>query len=74
MAFAGARGVSRVEVRVDDGEWIEAQIRRPLSDLAWVMWRAIVPAGAGQHVLAVRAFDDSSAPQPAPFHLRRLTV
>jgi hypothetical protein len=74
MAFAGARGVSKVELRLDDGEWIEAQIRRPLSELAWVIWRANVPAGVGQHVLAVRAFDGSSAPQPAPFHLRRLTV
>jgi DMSO/TMAO reductase YedYZ molybdopterin-dependent catalytic subunit len=74
FAFAGARRVSKVEIRVGDGEWNEAQIRRPLSDLAWVIWRAVVPAGPGTIVLSVRAFDASSAPQSAPFHSRRITV
>ena len=40
IAFAGARGVSNVKVRVDDEAWREAKIRRPLSDLSWVIWRA----------------------------------
>jgi len=74
IAFAGARGVSKVEVRLDDGEWREAQIRRPLSDVTWVIWRGAVPTVAGSHLLTVRAFDDSSAPQSAPFHSRRITV
>ena len=39
IAFAGARGVSRVEVRVDGGQWREARLRTPLSETTWVIWR-----------------------------------
>lgn len=39
IAFAGARGISRVEVSVDDGPWREAQLRTPLSETTWVIWR-----------------------------------
>ncbi len=39
IAFAGARGISKVEVRVDNGEWIEAELRSPLSETTWVIWR-----------------------------------
>ena len=46
IAYAGSRGVVRVEVRGDNGEWHDAQLRRPLSDLTWVVWRARIPAAA----------------------------
>jgi DMSO/TMAO reductase YedYZ molybdopterin-dependent catalytic subunit len=46
IAFAGSRGVASVEVRVDGGDWRETELRRPLSDLTWVVWRAHLPAGA----------------------------
>jgi|SRR5262245_3045697 len=36
---AGGRGVSKVEVQVDGGEWREAQLRAPLTGLTWVIWR-----------------------------------
>ena len=36
IAFAGAKGISKVEVRVDGGPWQEAQLRSPLSDTTWV--------------------------------------
>lgn len=39
IAYAGARGISQVEVRVANGEWQAAQIRRPLSETTWVIWR-----------------------------------
>jgi len=39
IAHAGARGVSKVEVQVDGGEWREARLRAPLSGLTWVIWR-----------------------------------
>src|SRR5262249_37747317 len=45
MAYAGSRGVARVEVQVDGGEWQTAQLRPPLSDLTWVIWRARMPFG-----------------------------
>ncbi len=49
MAFAGARGIAKVEVRVDGGPWQPAQLRTPLSDTTWVLWRYEWPFAAGSH-------------------------
>lgn len=71
IAHAGARGISRVEVRMDDGEWHEARLRAPLSDLTWVVWRYDWPFQPGEHTLTVRCFDGGGAAQiekPAPPH------
>jgi DMSO/TMAO reductase YedYZ molybdopterin-dependent catalytic subunit len=57
IAFAGAREISRVEVRVDGGEWQEAQLRSPLSDTTWVIWRFEWPFEKGQHTFEVRCYD-----------------
>ena len=35
FAFAGARGVSKVEARIDQGPWQQAQVRDPLSSTTW---------------------------------------
>jgi len=45
IAFAGSHGVAKVEVQVDGGEWQPAELRQPLSDLSWVIWRATLPPG-----------------------------
>lgn len=71
VAFAGARGVAKVEVRVDEGSWHDAQIRRPLSDVSWVVWRATVPSSTGEHLITVRAVDGRGEMQRAPLHSRR---
>ena len=64
IAFAGARGVSRVEVRVDgDGPWHEARLRSPLSDTTWVIWRYDWPFEAGRHTFEVRAVESDGTPQ-----------
>lgn len=68
VAFAGAGGISKVEVRVDEGEWHDAELRQPLSAATWVVWRATLPASAGQHLYKVRAFDGEGRPQAAAFH------
>jgi hypothetical protein len=65
MAHAGARGISRVEVRVDDGPWNTAQIREPLSDTTWVLWRYDWPFQTGDHTLTVRCFEADGTPQIA---------
>ena len=57
IAHAGDRGISKVEVRVDDGEWTEAQLRRPLSDTTWVVWRYDWPFAEGAHTFAVRCHE-----------------
>ncbi len=57
IAYAGARGISQVEVRVNDGEWEAAQIRTPLSETTWVVWRYEWPFRAGDHIVSVRCMD-----------------
>jgi DMSO/TMAO reductase YedYZ molybdopterin-dependent catalytic subunit len=57
IAYAGARGISKVEVRVNDGDWEEAQLRTPLSDVTWVIWRFDWPLEEGSHTFYVRCTD-----------------
>jgi DMSO/TMAO reductase YedYZ molybdopterin-dependent catalytic subunit len=72
IAHAGARGVSKVEVQVDGGEWREAKLRAPMSSLTWVIWRYDWPFQKGRHTFTVRCYDGDGAPQiveeapPAP--------
>lgn len=56
IAFAGARGISKVEVRVDDGDWEETQLRSPLSETTWVIWRYEWPYQQGDHTFEVRCY------------------
>ena len=65
VAFAGNRGVSRVEVSVDDGnKWQEAKINMPGSRLTWAMWNYDWrPEKQGDYKLAVRATDGDGASQ-----------
>jgi DMSO/TMAO reductase YedYZ molybdopterin-dependent catalytic subunit len=64
VAWAPTRGVSRVEIRIDEGEWQQAQLSQPLSSYAWVQWRATVDATSGTHHLTVRATDGTGETQP----------
>jgi DMSO/TMAO reductase YedYZ molybdopterin-dependent catalytic subunit len=57
VAWAPDRGISRVEVQVDDGEWQEAELAVAISDATWVQWRYPWDAAAGEHLLKVRATD-----------------
>lgn len=57
IAEAGSRGVSKVEVQIDDGPWEAAELRQPLSQLTWALWRYEWPWSEGRHVFAVRAYD-----------------
>lgn len=63
IAFAGARGVSRVEVRVDRGPWQVASLRSPLSETTWVVWRYDWPFAAGGHRFEVRCVEGDGTPQ-----------
>jgi DMSO/TMAO reductase YedYZ molybdopterin-dependent catalytic subunit len=58
VAWAPDRGISAVEVQLDDGPWLPAEISRPISDATWVQWRAPFDATeTGGHILRVRATD-----------------
>jgi DMSO/TMAO reductase YedYZ molybdopterin-dependent catalytic subunit len=63
IAYSGAKGISKVEVRVDDGEWEEARLREPLSPLTWVIWRYDWPMQEGEHTFEVRCYDGSGEMQ-----------
>lgn len=63
IAFAGARGISKVEVRIDGGDWLEADLRSPLSETTWVIWRYDWPFQEGEHTFAVRCFDGNGEMQ-----------
>ena len=63
IAYAGARGVSKVQVRVDEGPWQEAQLRSPLSDTTWVLWRYEWPFQEGEHTFEVRCAEADGTPQ-----------
>ena len=64
VAWAPTRGIDRVEVRLDDGAWQEAELTEPLSPDAWVQWRTTVDVPSGGHVLQVRATDGDGGTQP----------
>ncbi|MBL8162194.1 MAG: molybdopterin-dependent oxidoreductase [Anaerolineae bacterium] len=63
IAHAGDRGISKVEIKVDEGEWIEARLRSPLSGTTWVIWRYDWPFQAGEHVFTVRCTEGDGAAQ-----------
>ena len=65
VAFAGTRGISKVEFSTDDGRtWSAANLKVPLSSLTWVLWDASwTPSHEGAHVLKVRAMDGTGASQ-----------
>jgi DMSO/TMAO reductase YedYZ molybdopterin-dependent catalytic subunit len=66
IAYAGARGIRSVEVQVDGGIWVPAQLRAPaLSPLTWVQWRLDLPYRPGRHTFRVRAVDGTGAVQEA---------
>jgi sulfite oxidase len=57
VAWAQHRGVSKVEVRVDTGEWQEATLSAPASVDLWRQWVWTWNAEPGSHMLQVRATD-----------------
>jgi hypothetical protein len=59
------RGVSKVEVSIDDGEWRECELAGVPSDDTWRQWRyRWTDATEGEHEVQARAYDGSGEPQP----------
>ncbi len=65
IAWAGDRGIGSVEVSVDNGEWQPAQLRAPLSETTWVIWRYEWPFQAGEHSFRVRCTEQDGTLQIA---------
>ena len=65
VAFAGKRGIQRVEVSVDDGRsWRDARFEAPLSAFTWVIWRLDFPDPMPERIdIVVRATDGTGEVQ-----------
>jgi DMSO/TMAO reductase YedYZ molybdopterin-dependent catalytic subunit len=69
VAWAQHRGVSKVEVRVDDGPWQQAKLAAVPSIDTWRQWAFSWDAPRGDHRLTVRATDNGGETQqeePSP--------
>ena len=64
VAWAVHRGISGVQVRVDEGEWQEADLGDVPSTDTWVQWVHHWDAQPGTHTVQVRAIDGDGVPQP----------
>ncbi|MEG3614982.1 molybdopterin-dependent oxidoreductase [Isoptericola haloaureus] len=57
VAWAQHTGISAVEVRVDDGDWMPAELADTVGPDTWRQWRYVWDATAGDHSVLVRAVD-----------------
>ncbi|MCC6270408.1 MAG: molybdopterin-dependent oxidoreductase [Microbacteriaceae bacterium] len=67
VAWSQHVGVSRVEVRVDDGRWEDATLAEAMSADTWRQWSFAWDAPRGQHTLTVRATDANGLLQTADY-------
>jgi len=65
-AYAGNRGISKVEFSPDDGKtWLPAAVKEALGELTWQFWSATwTPPRPGEYSIKVRATDGKGALQP----------
>ena len=63
VAWAQTRGISRVQVRVDDGDWTSAHLPQELSIDTWRQWYLEHDFTPGTHTIAVRATDGTGRTQ-----------
>ena len=64
VAWAPTRGISKVEVQVDDGSWMPATLGPSLGDNCWRQWWVPWDATPGKHRIRVRATDGTGETQP----------
>ena len=64
-AFAGDRGVSKVEVSLDGGRtWQQALLKKPISNLTWALWAyEWAPPGPGEYQVVARSTDGAGTVQ-----------
>jgi sulfite oxidase len=65
-AVATMRRIVRVDVSADNGRrWLQAKLQTDTSSLwAWTLWHTEIDLPQGDHVLAVRAWDEAGQTQP----------
>ena len=71
IAWAQTRGIARVEVKVDDADFVDAELAPEVDADLWRQWVLPVDLAPGQHQLTVRATDRDGTVQTdqraAPF-------
>ena len=71
VAWAQTRGIARVEVKVDDADFVDAELAPEVDADLWRQWVLPVDLPPGQHQLTVRATDRAGTVQSdqraAPF-------
>jgi len=65
VAWAVHRGIGQVQIRVDEGEWLEAELGGVPSNDTWAQWVYRWTGEPGSHVVEARAIDKAGQVQPA---------
>ena len=63
VAWAPDKGIAKVEVQIDGGDWHEARLGDVVSDATWVQWVLDWDAPSGEHEILVRATDGDGVTQ-----------
>ncbi len=63
VAWAQTRGIEKVEVSIDGGDWQEAELADELNLTTWRQWRLPWEVTEGRHSITVRATDASGTTQ-----------
>ncbi len=63
IAWAQHTGIAKVEVHIDDGDWVEAKLGSDPTVDSWRQWAYVWAAESGQHRVQVRATDLSGYTQ-----------
>ncbi len=64
VAWAVHRGISAVQVRLEDGEWRDAELGGVPSSDTWRQWSYVFDEPPGEYTVEVRAIDGDGDPQP----------
>ena len=62
-AWAQTRGITKVEVQIDDGDWVEATLSDEASTITWRQWSYEWDATPGIHYVKARATDGTGETQ-----------
>jgi DMSO/TMAO reductase YedYZ molybdopterin-dependent catalytic subunit len=84
VAWAPPEGIEGVEVQIDDGEWVAAELGDEVAPTMWRQWQLRWDAPPGEHVLRARAVgrrrrqpEGSEPPYPVGsrgYHEHRVTA
>jgi hypothetical protein len=63
VAWAQHRGITKVEIQIDDGPWQQAELAGDASVDTWRQWKFVWKATSGTHTVQSRATDGTGAVQ-----------